>query len=117
MKDSDPLLYRLPVDVYGYLPRRTTRPITVAVVDNIRVRICKHLPLAQETWLRWHDYRHTIGTTLDRVSGHAVTEYHLGHKTPLTTTSIHTKAGLAEAAAAIALLFMCDHPLAPSTRG
>lgn len=116
LKASDPLLYRMPVDEFdehGYFLRRTVAPITVDAVESIRDRIRDLLPWTQERWLRWHDFRHTIGTMLDRIGGHAVAEYHLGHKTPQTTTSIYTRAGLAEDAAAVSILFNCDHPLAP----
>ncbi len=46
-------------------------------------------------------------------AGHAVAAYHLGHKTPADMTASYTKASLEEDAAASAVPFNCDHPLAP----
>lgn len=117
---TDPLLYRTPVDEFdehGHFVHREARPITTSSVSNVRERIRKHLPWAEAFGLRWHDVRHTTGTMLDRIAGHSVAAYHLGHKTPADMTAIYTKASLAEDAAAIAILFGCEHPLAPPGTG
>ena len=81
----------------------------------LRARIRKNLPWAEEYGLRWHDIRHTVATMLDRLAGHAVAADHLGHKTPADMTATYTKASLEEDAAAIAVLFNCDHSLAPKS--
>ncbi len=110
----DPLLYRAPVDEFdddGYFVARTTRPVTCRSLDNLRERVKRYLPWADDFFLRWHDFRHTTGTMLDRVAGHAVAARHLGHRQPSDTTSIYTGATLIENAAAVAAIFGVDHPL------
>lgn len=109
----DPLLYREPVDEFdddGFFVARTTRPVTRRSLDNLRDRVKRYLPWADDFFLRWHDFRHTTGTMIDRVAGHAVAERHLGHR-PSDTTSIYTGATLTENAAAVAAIFGVDHPL------
>ena len=116
LSPTDPLLYRLPIDVFdanGYFLRREVRPMTDGSIENVCARVLRNLPWAEERGLRWHDIRHTVATMLDRLAGHAVAAYHLGHKTPADMTAAYTKASLEEDATAISVLFNCDHPLAP----
>jgi len=116
---SDPLLYRPPADIFdedGYFVHRTVRPVTVKSLESMRDRIRRHLPWADRTGFRLHDLRHTIGTMIERIAGHAVASRHLGHRSGGDTTSTYVVASLAENAAAIAVIFRCEHPLAPDDR-
>ncbi len=111
---TDPLLYRPPVDTFdehGYLVSRVTRPLTARSLDSLRARLRAHVDWAEQTCLRWHDFRHTLATALERTAGPAVAAFHLNHTNKANTTEIYTKATLEEDAAAIAAVFGTWHPL------
>lgn len=58
-----------------------------------------------------HVLRHTAGTAVERIAGHAVAQGFLGHE-PGSVTGTYTKARIDEIAAAVSVLTGEPHPLA-----
>ncbi len=115
---TDPLLYRPPIDTFddnGYLVSRVTRPLTARSLDSLRARLRTHVDWAEQLCLRWHDFRHTLATALERTCGPAVAAFHLNHTNKGNTTAIYTQATLEEDAAAMAAVFGTWHPLVHGT--
>jgi integrase len=69
------------------------------------------LPWTRRTPATAHVLRHTAGTAVERIAGHAVAETFLGHA-PSSVTGNYTKASIEEVAAAVAALTGEPHPLA-----
>ena len=86
-------------------------PLTRKHYNNLFDRAQAALPWTRRIPATAHVLRHTAGTAVERVAGHAVAQGFLGHE-PNSVTGLYTKARIEEIAAAVAVLTGEPHPLA-----
>jgi integrase/recombinase XerC len=99
--------------VFRLARRRQGEPLRLSdrTYDRIFAKAQERIPWAQRTPLTAHVLRHTAITAVERLAGYAVAQAFAGH-TPSSVTGTYTKAGIAEIAAAVAMLSAEPHPLA-----
>jgi integrase len=93
---------------------RNGGPITQRRYNYIWARLGEHLPWVSTQQVSAHWLRHTTLTWVERNFGHAVAQAFAGHAPDrdAATTSVYTRASLAEVATALARLTDEPHPLA-----
>jgi integrase len=100
LQDSDPVFYNRPTDTRdaeGNLLHREVHPITRKKFETLYNRIKRHLPWADDQWLRPHDMRHTSAAVIDEVAGQQMAQLHLAHDSS-SSTSYYTRKHHAELA-------------------
>jgi hypothetical protein len=99
----------------GQLLRYTEgRPVTSRRYDHLWTRIGRRLPWARTQQISMHWIRHTILTWVERRFGFAVAQAYAGHEDHGQggkTMATYVRAGLPEAATALAALTGEPHPL------
>ena len=100
--------------VLCYRPSATCspRPVSRRRYNTLFEGVQSHLAWARQLGLCAHILRHTAGTAIERIAGHAVARAFLGHRADEGPTSIYTKASIHEVAVAVASYTGEPHPLA-----
>lgn len=92
------------------LRRRDGRPVTARDYDRLFARARSLLPWARRTPVSAHVLRHTAITAIAGIGGYPVAQAFAGHA-PAGVTDRYVHAGLAEVAAAVAVMTGEPHPL------
>ena len=88
VESSDPVFYNRPTDTRdndGNLLHREVHPISRKKFETLYQRIKRHVPWADDQWLRPHDMRHTSAALIDEAAGHQMAQLHLAHDSKSST--------------------------------
>lgn len=107
LQPGSPILYYKPTRDRQGNPN-PPRPITPRRFDTLYERLRRHLPWADEEFIRAHDLRKTAGALVERIAGHSVAKAYLGHA-HTDPTDVYVAASKAEVAAAFAQMTGLDH--------